>query len=673
MAGKKVRCRECSASITVPSATGESEEGDILSGLAEIGASSSSASGMSVPPLKEDDDSGPEWTSSVNPWDLSASMAEIKHRLVPRPVTPFVYPMSDLVESFLPWLLIGFGLIPPAISAGREIFNTPRPWIGYSQMAILALLFLGIVVPATCRGLRSAAKTFKFRLPDSIYFRVLAAFSVPVGLGGIFYGQMSWQGFYFGFGVGTLVSVILLGVLFSLLPAEILLVSLFTAGFYLTTSVAAGYIVTSVEPFANLLVPPPKVVVQKKPIPRPTTVASTAPAPTTPAVAPSQPAPANTNPQVASNVPANPNAVQPTEPVKPEPANTVELHTTSAVVLEVTVLKQPAGFDQVIYEGSQPSGMAVIRRGNESDQIEGWSLLPPTNHGAATFKHSAGSNEHYEISPSGETLVRLVNWPRLAALVWSFESQRAVKSVDLPPDRTGAVPELLALPTNDQLVVRWENHTGSGMPYALESWDLKTSHAAHTVPIPTYVQHGLAFSPDAKLVALAVSDGATPAHVEVYEMTGNQARAKWKLPVTLDPHLSLTVAGLSFSADSNKLALLCQNNDNLLINTWTLAGNAPKPVEHIYAAGMLPLVNLGNFPGRCFDWLPDGKTWLLYGNVLIDSNTGSFLDNIGLNDLLGARVIQTDIVQEEFNAPSGEKMLAQVKLDMQKLDEERKK
>jgi hypothetical protein len=671
-AGKKVRCRECSAAISVPAATQDAEEGDILSNLGDIGAGSSSSSGVIPVPSRDrnDDDSGPEWTSSVNPWDLSASMSEIKHRLVPRPYTPFVYPLSDVVESFLPWLLIGFGLVPAAIRAGREIYYTPRPWVGYTQLALLALMFFAIVIPATCRGLRSAAKTFKFRLPESIYFRVLAAFSTAIGMGALFYGQLDWNGFYFGFGVGTFLAVILLAIMFSLLPAETIFVALFTAAFFLTTSIAAGYVVTSVEPLMNLLAPPPKQIVQKKPIPKPTTVATTAPTPAAPA--PAAPKPTPGNPLLASNVPVNP-TVQTTEPAKPEPANTVELKTNSPAVMDVSVLKQPAGFDQVIYEGTQPTGMAVVRRGSDSDQIEGWSLLPPINRGAATFKHQPGSSEHYEVSPSGEMLVRLTNWPRLSALVWSFEAQRVVRTIDLAADRPNAVPELLALPTNDLLVVRWENHTGSGTPYALENWDLKIPRVIRTVAIPAYVPHGIAFSPDGKLVALAISEGTTPAHVEVFDMIGTQTRAKWKLPLTLDPRLPLTVAGISFSTDSTKLALMCQNNDNLLINVWPLAGNSPKPVEHIYAAGTLPLVNLANFPGRCFDWLPDGKAWLLYGNVLIDTTTGAFLDNLGLTDILGARVIQTDMVQEEFTAPTGSKMLAQVKLDLQKVDEERRK
>src|SRR4051812_1500809 len=84
MAGKKVRCKECSAAITVPSTSAPAEEDEgLLSNLSALGAPppSPSESAPASGPMRFKDENEPEWTSSVNVWDLSASMAEIKHRV----------------------------------------------------------------------------------------------------------------------------------------------------------------------------------------------------------------------------------------------------------------------------------------------------------------------------------------------------------------------------------------------------------------------------------------------------------------------------------------------------------------------------------------------------------------------------------------------------------------
>ena len=72
-----------------------------------------------------------------------------------------------------------------------------------------------------------------------------------------------------------------------------------------------------------------------------------------------------------------------------------------------------------------------------------------------TFTPASNTGDKYIVSPSGDLLVRLARFPGLSAQLYSFSAGSVTKTVDLTPPAMGAVPELLAMPTEDRLLVRW--------------------------------------------------------------------------------------------------------------------------------------------------------------------------------------------------------------------------
>jgi len=661
MAGKRVRCRDCGAAIDVPTIAVRDDENQEITDLSdfESGIAQSNES---------------EWTSDVNPFDLPTSFKEMRGRLVPRPITPFRYPFNDIVDSMLPWLLVLVFLVPAVWRAISNILSMPRRWVGAVELGLVAVMYVALAIPLVIRALRSAARSFKFRLPDQIYWHVFAAMAVPIGLGSFFYAQLEWNGFFFGYGLGLVLALVFLAVEFSLLPIEILLSAGFVASFYVAATVATWYVSTSVEPLGDLVVS--MVHPSKKTPGKPTVVVKKTPS-SAPAAQPSNSTPVAPAPNV---VPGSTDYTLLSNPARPVPTPDVtrslppqeNIKSSSPAVADINILTEPRGFDQALLSRGGSPGLAVIRHGPSDDQIESWAGDPLTMQGSASFKRT-GVNDRCILSPRGDAFVRITNWPQSAAIVWSFASQSIVRTVELN-ERSG-VPELVGYLNNDQLAIRYDRGGGAE---ALEIWDLRSQGTPRPLFLQPYIPNTMTFSPDGRSVAIAVrADPNAPKdalHGPQVMLINLATGIPRRLAITkLDPKLPITSAGIAFSSDGSRVALLCENNDNLLIEGWQTTTLSPKPIyEHVYPAGILPLNQLASFPGRTLSWL-DKQTVLLYGNVILDLPTGKMLAAMALPQIRDQQVIDEQNILLQYQTSQGTNALMHVKLDRDVLEQSRGK
>jgi WD40 repeat protein len=344
------------------------------------------------------------------------------------------------------------------------------------------------------------------------------------------------------------------------------------------------------------------------------------------------------------------------KPLPPEPLFKPE----SPIVQAVQPLKETGAFDELIYPMTPSTHAAIIRtRGAEGDVIESWSLQPPKQTATARFNHAAGQRDRYILSPDGDLLVRIVDWPKLSAQVWSFGRQQVIQSIDL--DRRYGQGTLIGFANNRQFVLQWQQ----GADYGLEYLDAVTGRRLRQVVLPRGQRdlNGYAFSPDGRFIAMPVQYDQG-AYIALYEFPGGQPGRRFKIE-DIDPHGAVLPSGIAFSPDGRRLAVLFQQNGNGLLLCWHTAGVIPM-VRYLYPNGF-GFTNRHELTGTALQWL-DGGAWLLWGRGIIDTDTGRLLGQIGLDDVLNQQWIEPGLVQLTVSSPdSSQRQLMQVRFSPDRL------
>ncbi|MGH7215462.1 MAG: hypothetical protein ACREIT_11920, partial [Tepidisphaeraceae bacterium] len=310
-----------------------------------------------------------------------------------------------------------------------------------------------------------------------------------------------------------------------------------------------------------------------------------------------------------------------------EPNATSVPRDPESVVVEVVQSKLGV-FDRIIYPfDDSGKWMAVVRRlGAGEDAVERWQLSPVMEkQGEVRFRHEPHVQDRYILSPNGDHLVRIVNWPRLSAQVWSFEAARVSRNIEL--DEKFGSPELVDFVGEDEFAIHWER----GPTHGLEMWNARTFQRGKQVAVTAFDNSpgNLAISPEGRFIAMAAK-GAGEAQLQIYDRVTTKALKR--LPViSLDRRWPVRPSGLEFSPDGSKIAALFEQNNNGLIVCWKIA-DGRIVAEHIYPAGVLPdgggapqhgndggggEVMIGNrnvatfvgHSGRAFEWLSSGDAW----------------------------------------------------------------
>jgi hypothetical protein len=189
--------------------------------------------------------------------------------------------------------------------------------------------------------------------------------------------------------------------------------------------------------------------------------------------------------------------------------------------------------------------------------------------------------------------------------IWSIASGARAHSIDVPAAGPVDAPIALGFPYEDQVLVLGER---------LQVWDLKTRQPVREVPLP-HARTGdtlAAASATLKLVAVADARSLTLIDLARQKPLGTAA-----IPdaVVAHPRKRLSLRGVAFSPDGRELALAFDNRASTRrVAVYDVATGSMKALLSP-AAPVRP-------GGPAFDWLADGRGFLLGGGVLLDRDTG---------------------------------------------------
>jgi hypothetical protein len=315
--------------------------------------------------------------------------------------------------------------------------------------------------------------------------------------------------------------------------------------------------------------------------------------------------------------------------------------------------------DQVVYPTSPSPFVSVAVKGNIFDAHEVWDLRTMKSVGVVPLKHPFTIAS---LSPDGAWFA-VPSWAldetkgadayavadgRLSRIVVNQDS-RTVENIDFAgPDRAVTI-EGVGAPDGPHL--------------AAKVWKIKT-HAFECVfgapASPDPAQR--AFSPGRRYIALATSDKK---RIQLYALSGDTQGAlvgEAPLPV------AGACLGLAFSPDGKSLAGLFKTGAATHLVVWDLA-TGKATAHHTFDKD--PVENVAAFRGPAIDFLPKGGGWLLYGQALVDDQSGAVYWRIPVDGAEGAypRRIYGDGVLASVKSDGGKRALVFEPLPTDKIAE----
>jgi hypothetical protein len=558
---------------------------------------------------------------------------------------------------------------------------------------VFLLAFFASVFPFTRMGVRAASCKLNYALPPNPGLRVMGVYAVPFAMACAMWLLLGGaSGLLIGALIGAAIALPLLFLLFRLLPAEAPVTFGYASGsFFLSIVVSAAAVfalnlmlvgtLRAMKSDQTLAASPfgpdfkwdtpaeevKKTVAQATPDETPdtnpvegdtgeggdpATQPGTEPGATTvPATQGSPTATAGGNPATTSpSTPTVRDVVPPTTdpgaPVttdagrKPNPnekPNVAAGPAAGAFVREVRVAVQ-GPFRQVIQPAVPGTRLAVVREGRAGfDHVESWDT--------ATWKKVAEvdvprlpEGNRYILSPDGEYLCHLTDFPRLSAHVWSFGAGKLHRQIDL--EAAEGTPQLLGFVSAEQFLMRWDRNNGET---ALQVWGVKAAARPRPFvvsPFETDVRR-YAISPDGSAIAFIILGGGR-ADLESWSLAGGRPIKQMPI-VEVDWRNNVTVAGLSFTPDSQRIAAVFSGGQGAgFFVAWPAAGRGGRPaLQQFLPIGvnpprvMHPMAAAFGFEGPGFHWLDKGRAWVLFGSSVFDTESGALLGSINQSNVRG--------------------------------------
>lgn len=728
LAGKKVRCKRCSAVFAVPTASGGEDWGGNLDVMEEtansmsgaaMNSGSRSGSGRAVPQPAA---SSPDDIDSVLRGGDGEEMSQAD---VLRSTTPFDYPYSKHVDSYLPLALtVLAGLLIAKSTFAQD--DLGRPWVPFLRLALVIGLYAAIVFPLTHFGVKKGVAKQNGHMPWSPRWKSFGIFAIPYAL-----GYMLWltggsiASLLLGCLVGLVVGLSALWLLYRIrfergpeplvyggatFIVSVIIAGAFLVGVNLTTlAIAKGsqsahlfaaspimpYLawdstpppaeeeeVPSLPPVATT--PPPDADSTATPTETPTETAATTTDPATPtdqtdsAVATTeQPTP----PEEAAPKPDEVATATPVEPVAPpidavappaEGEGQVDHGTTvaetpvgeerSPIVAQIAAAPIEPGFDRLLYPLDGPTAVLVVRKDGQDDVLEGWSTA------TEPWTMVGRTTVRPEPNHNGEQYAISPDGTLVARISsWPTLSVQVMSLKDAQPqvlplkDGVGE-PSLLGFTDATHLLVSYRN----GGAYGLEYWDIRAQRAAqHDLRGVETLNNNFALSPDGRTFAVAARGTSGPV-VQTFQLS--TGRAIRPMPIRLlDLRWGVQPSGIAYSPDGTMLAALFEKDGNALLNIWKLplGGNI---APFIYPSGALPAKDQ-NQRASGLAWIGNGQAWLVHGSEIIDSARGRVIGRTGLKQVANQQVAGPDVVHVAHTNSDGLKQLSILRLDLDKLSE----
>ncbi len=640
LAGKRVRCKQCGNIFQLPEAENPAEAGPNLDALAALEKSyhsmDATATGERPPDEQQDDESG------GSPGALRSTRMNVR----------FDFPFAKELDQWLPLVLFIFGLSWLG-KVGYDLqlgYTNEISWLAGVRVALGFLAFVGIIAPITLALIRSAGRRLGYRMPVGDRWRALACYLPAFAL--TYAMWVNSDGEIMGLALGALMGL-LLGMaatwfLFRLHPSEIAPTALYAAvGYFVGLGICAllffGLNLLAVNVLTNL----------KKPQ-------------FTPAVSPFGPGVAWVNmEQITPPTEVRHETTKPTAPDGNPVVTTVETPADGIIKNQRTApIQQP--FDAVIFPLTDSRFVATSRLGGGNTMIESWN----TETLASAGSHPFGSAKAYVLSPDGDRLAMINEFPSPFVLVWSFRQNQALPSLYLENrPGTSSNPELIGFLSPRRLLTRWQRPGG----YFFEVMDVETRAQVYTpMEVPNYDSSGmcLAINNNGSLAAIATKDPANgKPSILLYDLEKGSQIAKTEIG-GFDARFPVSPTGMAFSFDSHKLAVLFEQGGNGLIKLYQVepSGAIQYTTEYFYPAGPLPGRDLHAFTGNALSWTPDGSAWLLYGQGLFSSSTGKWLQEIDISGVERSRVRLPDSAILVAPAPPIPHQITVLQFDLSKVN-----
>jgi hypothetical protein len=371
-----------------------------------------------------------------------------------------------------------------------------------------------------------------------------------------------------------------------------------------------------------------------------------------------------TPPDVGTPVkPGNPGGIAVTPP--PAPVS------NSPLVEKLIPVADLGDCNYVVFSGGPGNVVAAVKVGPTEEAVEFFAGNPLVKRGENIFPVEKDVQQNYVLSASGETLARMVSWPKLGVQLWSTSANKELKTVPLKPEN--GTPELVGFGANDSLVIVWKGtrakqdveviNAKGAQPQALAFFVIDTVERAPGNP---------SISPDGRQLALAANApdkaGVMRGGVDLWNLT---TTARTPPPLrTLDVPLTTWVkpTGMAYGPAGATLAAYFEQDGRGVVYAYRTAD--VKPRELLFRAPPYPAGAGEGFVGRTFDWV-DANTWLLMGRALIDADTGKVLGDLGVENVRAQRVVDKDTLLLQTQGADGRAGLVQVKLNAQAVGEKR--
>jgi hypothetical protein len=173
MAGKRVKCKYCGVIFLIAADARSGDAATDMSALDELNALSESARHEAI--------KRPAGAAAASADIDSIFQAEYASEGAPRTNKLYVFPLSRLLDRWLPPVLLAVGLIWASYEAVNRN-DTNRPWVGFFRAAVFLMAFFASVLPFTLMGLRAASRKLNYELPPSPALRTMGIFAVPFAL-----------------------------------------------------------------------------------------------------------------------------------------------------------------------------------------------------------------------------------------------------------------------------------------------------------------------------------------------------------------------------------------------------------------------------------------------------------------------------------------------------------
>jgi hypothetical protein len=212
MAGKRVKCKYCGVIFLIAADARSADAGADMSALDELNALSASG--------KHEAHTRSSGAGAAAADIDSIFQAEYAAEGAPRTNKLYVFPLSRLLDRWLPPVLLAVGLVWACYEAVNRN-DTSQSWVGFFRAAVFLLAFFASVLPFTLMGLRAASRKLNYELPPRPGLRTMGSYAVPFALACAMWLLLGGaSGLLIGVLIGCVVALPVLFLLFRLLPRE---------------------------------------------------------------------------------------------------------------------------------------------------------------------------------------------------------------------------------------------------------------------------------------------------------------------------------------------------------------------------------------------------------------------------------------------------------------------